>query len=162
MQIRLLCVGDVEAVAAIEAGCFSPWSSEQITAELERQVGLALVAVTSAGVVQGWCCGLLADVDAELLKVAVRPPWQRQGVAASLLKELGRRFAARGGEQIFLEVRSQNIAARKLYAKQGFQETGRRKNYYKEPADDAVILIRRLNKDKECNRSPEALIYGNP
>ena len=149
MQIRQMNVGDVDAVAAIEAACFSPWNKEQITAELERRAGFALVAVTSAGVVQGWCCGLLAGVDAELLKVAVSIFRQRRGIATDLLKELCCRLAVRGGEQIFLEVRSQNFSALKLYAKFDWQETGRRKNYYKEPADDAVILIRRLNKDKE-------------
>ncbi|MEA3466965.1 MAG: ribosomal protein S18-alanine N-acetyltransferase [Thermodesulfobacteriota bacterium] len=149
MQIRQMNVGDVAAVAAIEAGCFSPWNKEQITAELERLAGLALVAVTSAGVVQGWCCGLLAGVDADLLKVAVSISRQRQGIATDLLKELCCRLAVRGGEQIFLEVRSQNIPALKLYAKLGWHETGRRKNYYKEPADDAVILVCRLNKEKE-------------
>ncbi len=142
-------VGDVDAVAAIEAGCFSPWSREQIVAELERRAGIALVAVTSGGIVQGWCCGLQATIDAELLKVAVSYPWQRQGVATDLLKELFCRLAAQGGQQVFLEVRSQNIPARKLYVTHGFLETGRRKNYYKQPVDDAVIFVRRLNKDKE-------------
>ena len=149
MLIRQMCVGDVDAVAAIEAGCLSPWSREQITSELERREGFVFVAVTSAEVVQGWCCGLLAAIDAELLKVAVCSTWQRQGVATDLLKKLFCRLAAQGGQQVFLEVRSQNFPARKLYVNHGFLEIGRRKNYYKQPVDDAVILVRKLNKEKE-------------
>ena len=148
MPIRPMCVGDIDAVAAIEAGCFSPWSRELITAELERGAGVALVAVTSAGTVQGWCCGLLVTIEAELLKVAVCSTWRRQGVATDLLRELFSRFAAQGGQQVFLEVRSQNLPARTLYVNHAFREAGRRKNYYKQPVDDAVIFVRKLNKDK--------------
>lgn len=149
MQIRQMIVGDVDGVMGIEAACLSPWSRAQVSEELDKQAGLALVAVTSSGVVRGWCCGLLAALDAELLKIAVCPTLRGQGVATDLFNKLCCVFAARGGEQIFLEVRSQNLSARKFYVKQNFQEAGRRKNYYKEPVDDAIIFVRKLNEDKE-------------
>jgi len=141
-------VGDVDGVAAIEADGLSPWNRKQIVSELKRETGLALVAVTSDGVVQGWCCGLVAGLDAELLKVAVCCPLQRQGIATTLLRELCHLFTLPGAEQMFLEVRSRNIPARKLYAKQGFKETGIRRDYYKEPVDDAVIWVKKLNKEE--------------
>lgn len=148
MLVRQMDAGDVDAVAAIEADGLSPWNREQILSELERKTGLSLVAVASDGVVQGWCCGMLAGIDAELLKVAVSLPAQRQGIATILLKELSYLLATHGAEQLFLEVRSRNIPARELYAKHGFQETGIRSNYYKEPCDDAIIWVKRLNKEE--------------
>ncbi len=148
MLVRQMNVGDVDGVAAIEAGSLSPWNREQILSELKREAGLALVAVTSDGVVQGWCCGFFAGSEAELLKVSVSFPWQRQGIGTTLLGKLCYLLATCGAEQLFLEVRSRNVPARELYTKQGFQETGIRRNYYKEPGDDAVIWVKRLNKEE--------------
>lgn len=144
MQIRQMDAGDVTAVAKLEACCLSPWTLAQIEAELARKTGIALVAGSSSGEVQGWCCGLLTGSDAELLKVAVSPQWRRQGIGEALLQELCYQFRARNGEQIFLEVRSQNIPALHLYAKLGWVKVGRRKSYYKEPADDALIFVSSL------------------
>ena len=148
MLIRQMNVEDVDGVAEIEADSFSPWNRGQIVSELKRKTGIALVAVTSDGVVQGWCCGLLAGSEADLLKVAVSFVWQRQGIATALLGELSHLLIIQGAEQLFLEVRSRNIPARELYVKQGFQETGIRRNYYKEPGDDAVIWAKKLKKEE--------------
>lgn len=137
-------VGDVTAVVAIEAIVFSSWSREQIVSELKRKTGYSLVAVASNGDVEAWCCGFQTGIDAELLKITVSPLAQRSGLGRALLQKLCIFFAQQGAEQIFLEVRSQNRPALNLYLKSGFLETGRRKNYYKEPTDDAVILVRRL------------------
>ena len=144
-------VGDVAAVAAIEAGSLSPWSMEQIAAELQKETGRALVAVASGEEVVAWCCGFQTGTDAELLKVTVQLERRKRGIAEALLQELCFRFTEHGMEQMFLEVRSQNFPALQLYAKLGWQETGRRKNYYKEPVDDAVILVRRFNKKLRVN-----------
>lgn len=137
------------AVAVVEATTFSPWSREQIASELKRKTGFSLVAVSTNGEVAAWCCGFQTGIDAELLKITVSPLMQRLGLGEALLQKLCTFFAQQGVEQIFLEVRSENQAALNLYIKSGFLETGRRKNYYKEPADDAVILVRRLNNNKE-------------
>lgn len=144
MEIRRMTVGDIPAVAALEKSCLSSWTLEQIEAELDRKTGLALVAATSFGEVQGWCCGFLAGSEAELLKVAVGPQWRRQGIAEALLQELCNQFRVRNGERIFLEVRSQNFPALQLYTKLGWMEVGQRKGYYKEPADDALIFVSNL------------------
>jgi ribosomal-protein-alanine N-acetyltransferase len=144
MHVRQMDVGDVAAVAAIEATTFSSWSREQIVSELKRKTGCSLVAVASTGAVEAWCCGFQTGIDTELLKITVSPLMQRSGLGGALLQKLCTIFTQQGAEQIFLEVRSQNRPALNLYIKSGFLETGRRKNYYKEPADDAVILVCRL------------------
>jgi ribosomal-protein-alanine acetyltransferase len=145
MVIRQMLVGDLATVAAIEASAVSLWSLEQIASELKRKSGISLVAVASNGELQAWCCGFQTGVDAELLKITVNPLVQRLGIGEDLLQELCLLYAKRGARQMYLEVRSQNRPALNLYAKQNFQEVGRRKSYYKEPADDVVILAHRLN-----------------
>lgn len=136
--------GDVAAIVALEATSPSAWSLQQIETELQRTSGIALVAVSEKGEILGWCCGFVVAEDGELLKIAVHPARRRKGVAAQLLNDLSRQMVAQGTAQIFLEVRSHNHAALPLYAASGFLETGRRRRYYKDPVDDAVILVRKL------------------
>jgi len=145
-----MLVGDVATVAAIEASAVSSWSMEQIASEIQRKSGISLVAVAPSGEIQAWCCGFQTGVDAELLKITVNPLEQRLGIGEALLQELCILYAKRDAQQVYLEVRSQNRPALNLYTKHNFQEVGRRKSYFKEPADDAVILAHRLNvNDKE-------------
>ncbi len=146
MYIRRITVGDIATVADIEASTPSPWSNTQVQSELRRKNGVSLVAVASDKIVVAWCCGVQTGVDAELLKITVHPSMQRCGIAEMLLEDLCTIFSKQQVEQIFLEVRSQNHAALQLYDKLDWHKTGKRKNYYKEPADDALLFVRRLNK----------------
>lgn len=132
------------AVAAIEAGSPSAWKPLQVEAELQREGGLALVAVTENGNVLGWCCGFVVAGDGELLKIAVHPDHRRGGIARQLLDDFCTGLSEQGAVQLFLEVRSCNRAALQLYVEKAFQETGRRAHYYTDPVDDAVILLRSL------------------
>jgi [ribosomal protein S18]-alanine N-acetyltransferase len=135
---------DVERVVAIEQTSVSPWSAPLIAAELERPQGLQLVAISDAdGAVIGWCCGIAAS-DAELLKVAVMPSHRRGGVGTALLLRLQDLLRGRGCEALFLEVRAVNSGAINLYNKLGFHTAGRRKNYYINPQDDALVLRKSL------------------
>jgi [ribosomal protein S18]-alanine N-acetyltransferase len=80
--------------------------------------------------------------EAHLLNLSVSRAWQRQGVGAWLLAQVMAQASAHGAKLLFLEVRPSNTAGRALYAKHGFTEVGRRKNYY--PAaggrEDALVL----------------------
>jgi ribosomal-protein-alanine N-acetyltransferase len=90
-------------------------------------------------------CVLLVTVDSwELENIAVHPDVRRQGVGGHLLEHARKEAAAAGASRILLEVRGSNRAARELYARMGFSETGRRKNYYANPEEDAVIYESRL------------------
>jgi ribosomal-protein-alanine acetyltransferase len=80
----------------------------------------------------------------ELENLAVAKSARRRGLATMLMEDLVS-FAQRAGiEKIFLEVRESNQAARALYQKSGFTETGRRKNYYEQPSEDAILYCRDL------------------
>jgi ribosomal-protein-alanine N-acetyltransferase len=76
----------------------------------------------------------------EIEYVAVGTAAQRRGLGSRLLGESLNRMRARGGRQVFLEVRESNEAARKLYEKRAFVQVGRRRNYYQDPIEDALIF----------------------
>jgi [ribosomal protein S18]-alanine N-acetyltransferase len=85
------------------------------------------------------------DAEWELENIAVATAARRRGVATGLLRALLDHVRAENGDAIFLEVRQSNDAARSLYGKAGFHETGLRKNYYSAPQEDAVLYRRRVS-----------------
>jgi ribosomal-protein-alanine N-acetyltransferase len=131
---------DVEKIAAIEQASPSPWSASLIAAELERPLGLQLVAVGDEdGSVLGWCCGIAA-AEAELLKIAVGPAQRRRGLGAALLVRFEALCREKGCDALLLEVRAANTQAISLYENLGYGSIGCRKKYYSSPQDDALIL----------------------
>jgi ribosomal-protein-alanine N-acetyltransferase len=103
---------------------------------------------------------LLADVDGvagfviarevagewELENIVVAPRLQGRGIGSALLGELCDRVRSAGGTKLLLEVRESNAAARRLYESQGFNVTGRRKNYYSNPEEDALLFEKNFPK----------------
>jgi ribosomal-protein-alanine N-acetyltransferase len=84
---------------------------------------------------------VVAD-EMELLSLAVTPAWRRQGLACWLTRLALAVAGRKGARAAFLEVRSANAPARRLYASLGFVETGRRPGYYQDPVEDAIVLSR--------------------
>lgn len=76
----------------------------------------------------------------EIENIAVNGPARRRGLGTRLLGEFLDLARNRGADQVFLEVRESNLAARALYEKWSFMEAGRRKMYYADPAEDALVL----------------------
>lgn len=88
----------------------------------------------------GFLVGREVAGEWEIENVAVTGSARRRGLGSRLLGEFLKRVQARGGRNVFLEVRESNLAARKLYEKWAFIEAGRRKSYYHDPAEDALLL----------------------
>jgi len=82
--------------------------------------------------------------DAELLNIAVHPEHRGKGLAGQMLDALLIELRARGVRTAFLEVRESNNAARGLYDSRGFTPIGRRRNYYRRPVEDALVMRRML------------------
>ena len=78
--------------------------------------------------------------ETDMMNVAVCPDYRRQGIAEGLILALTADLKARESHCLTLEVRDSNVSARALYEKLGFSEIGRRKNYYRNPKEDALIL----------------------
>jgi len=141
---------DVSAISRLEEELFdSPWSPAQVRSGLMASHSLWLVCRLGEEVVGFAGFRMVAADEAELLRLAVAPPWRRQGVASLLLTWALEDLAGRGVESCFLEVRSRNLAALRLYKRLGFVCQGTRPGYYRQPRDSAVVMARALTGIKE-------------
>ena len=138
----------LEDLERLERICFSrPWSKRMLGEELENQCAAFLVAEDENGTVLGYA-GLLVMLDeGYITNVAVFPEYRRLGVAAKIIEVYMNFAAANNLAFLTLEVRSSNEAAIALYRRFGFEEVGRRKNYYDLPKEDALILTRYFKED---------------
>ena len=130
----------VSQIALLERECFAdPWSQQSIASELHNPLSVWLVAQqgqTLLGYVGSQTC--LDETD--MMNIAVFPASRRQGVARALIDALVSALRERGSKQLTLEVRASNGPARQLYESLGFLQVGLRKNYYRNPKEDALIL----------------------
>ena len=132
--------GHVSQVAQLEKLCFSdPWSENSVASELENPLSLWLVAEEN-GAVAGYVGSQTVLDETDMMNIAVHPDHRRQGIAEALIEALITALKQKGSHCLTLEVRASNENARRLYEKLGFQQAGIRKNYYRNPRDDAIIL----------------------
>ena len=130
----------VEQIAQLEMICFSdPWSVNSIRYELTNPLSSWFVAVDGETVV-GYIGSQAVMDEADIMNVAVHPAYRRQGIAQGLIDILVEQLKEKGVVCLFLEVRASNEFAINLYDKNGFLQVGRRKNYYHNPKEDALIL----------------------
>ncbi len=146
---------DVPALEALEVACFShPWTHAQIREEVAAgPPGAVLVlrgvAQEGGGGLRGSCAYRVVVDEMQILDLAVHPAWRGRGFARFLLRVALRRAAAAGARTALLEVRAGNHAALRLYESLGFAREGVRRQYYREPVEDA-ILLRRTGIDRIC------------
>jgi len=130
----------VPQVAALEKLCFAdPWSEMSIASELQSIWSYWVVAVNDDQVV-GYIGSQSSIDETDIMNVAVHPDWRRRSIAEKLIDALIEELKKRGSHALLLEVRASNAPAIALYEKLGFQQVGRRKNYYRNPKEDALIL----------------------
>ena len=140
MKIENMAACHVVQVADLEKICFSdPWNEESVASELVNPLSLWLVALDGERVA-GYVGSQSVLGEADMMNIAVHPDYRRQGVAALLITALVDRLRENEVHCLLLEVRASNEPAKALYAKLGFGEVGRRKNYYRNPKEDALIL----------------------
>ena len=130
----------VPAIAEIEKLCFNdPWSEKSIASELGNRLSLWLVALEGERVVAYvGSQSVLGETD--MMNIAVHPDCRRQGIAEALVNSLVEALREKGNHSLMLEVRASNAPAKALYEKLGFIQVGLRKNYYRNPREDACIL----------------------
>jgi ribosomal-protein-alanine N-acetyltransferase len=156
ITIRAMQVGDLSAVAAIEAASFSDaWPRSAFAELMPRGYARLRVAVAANGEVCGYCVLLLAGGEGEIANIATHPAWRGLGVGRALLREALAAADEALAEAIFLEVRESNAAARALYAAQGFVQVGRRKQYYQQPAEDALVMRRARGASAPSSRAAD-------
>ena len=139
MTVRALDTGDIPRVLEIQAVC--PEAASWSEADYRRLEGRECSSwQTIVAVKDEQIAGFLTYTetgDLEILNLAVDPDHRRQGVAGILARKLLQRIAG----PLFLEVRAGNRPALSLYKKLGFTETGQRRSYYRNPVEDAVIML---------------------
>lgn len=140
IEIRKMETQDVPQIAELEKICFSdPWSEVSIASELENPLSCWLVAVEEEKVV-GYVGSQTVLDGSDMMNIAVDPAFRRKGLAEALINTLIDLLLQRNSRCLVLEVRASNTPAITLYVKLGFVEIGRRKNYYRNPKEDALIL----------------------
>ena len=140
MTIEKMNAGQVAQIAALEKICFSdPWSENSIASELENRLAHWLVALEGE-TVAGYIGSQTVMGESDMMNVAVHPDFRRRGIAEALVNSLVEDLKAMESHCLTLEVRASNAPSIALYEKLGFFQVGRRKNYYRNPREDALIL----------------------
>ena len=140
MEIRKMTAREVPQVAELEKICFSqPWSEKSVAGELDNPQALWLVAMEGDRLA-GYVGSQTVMDETDMMNLAVTPQFRRQGVGEALVNALVASLKEMGSRCLTLEVRDSNGPARALYAKLGFAEVGRRRGYYRDPREDALIL----------------------
>ena len=140
MMIVKMNESHVSQVAGLEKICFSdPWSEKSVASELSNPLSLWLVA-EEEGRVAAYIGSQTVMDETDMMNVAVHPDFRRQGLGEQLVTQLVEQLKEKGSHCLLLEVRASNAPAIGLYEKLGFAQIGRRKNYYRNPREDALIL----------------------
>jgi len=150
LQIRKMTLEDVPTVLMLDQISFSlPWPERSFRFELTENTAsrcwVAEVDGRIVGMVVGW---LLVD-EMHIATIATHPDYRRQGIASKLLLHTLLKSMDEGALTSFLEVRESNLAAQEMYLKFGYEKTGRRKRYYRDNDEDAILmLLKSLSRDR--------------
>lgn len=140
IDYRMMTASDITQIAQLETLSFSdPWSEKSIASELENPLSCWIVACDEARVV-GYVGSQTVIDETDMMNLAVHPDYRRSGIAGKLVEKLIASLMLRQSRCLTLEVRASNDPARSLYEKLGFCQIGLRKNYYRNPKEDAIIL----------------------
>lgn len=146
MQFRRAIPDDAPLIADAEALIFpDPWSIKDILATVSANGALCYVAKSDSGELLSYVIGRTIIPEGEIYRVATLPGARRRGIAYRLIDYALKTERGRGLESVFLEVREKNVPARNLYKSYGFVEIGTRKNYYKDPCDNAILMMKTDN-----------------
>ena len=130
-------------IAKLEQLCFSePWSEKSLALLLGSDA-IGFVCIDRERVV-AYGGMLWAPDEGQITNVAVHPDARRCGYARAILAAFDAAAREHHAEQISLEVRESNTAAIRLYATDGYEVLGRRKNFYRNPREDALVMIKKL------------------
>lgn len=140
MIITKMTEEHIQQIAELEMLCFNdPWSENSIASELNNRLSLWFVAVDVDQVV-GYVGSQTVLGETDMMNIAVHPDWRKKGIGTALINELINTLRLSGSHSLMLEVRASNEPAISVYKNLGFMEVGCRKNYYRNPREDALIL----------------------
>jgi len=149
--IRPMKATDVRKVAMLEIEIFpDPWPEAAFSTELNQPDRGVLIA-ESDSTITGYAAYITAYNEAHLTNIAVVPGFRGKNIAKLLLNSIFGIAREADCEYIFLDVRPTNTAAIELYRKFGFYELYRRPNYYHNPVEDALVMVKNLREEDSKN-----------
>ena len=140
MMITMMTASHVPQIAELEKLCFNdPWSENSIASELDNRLSCWLVALDDDKVI-GYVGSQTVLGETDMMNIAIHPDHRKRGIATELIERLIQALKERDSHSLMLEVRASNEPAKSLYTKLGFELVGVRRNYYRNPKEDALIL----------------------
>jgi ribosomal-protein-alanine N-acetyltransferase len=140
LTITRMVAGDVPEVMAVDRHCFrTPWSENAFLSELKNAAAYYLVA-RLCGVLVGYAGAWLVMDEAHITTLGVHPEYRGRKLGERLFAEILDEAIRRGVRRASLEVRESNESARGLYEKYGFTAVARRRGYYTDNQEDAVVM----------------------
>ena len=141
MVIRRMTLEDLPSVIELDTLSFSlPWPERSFRFELTDNPASRCWVVELDGKIVGMIVAWLLVDEAHIATIATHPDHRRQGIARNLLTYALRYMSKEGAVSSLLEVRESNTAAQEMYRKFGFEAVGRRKRYYKDTNEDAILM----------------------
>ncbi len=142
MLIRPVVPEDIPQIMAMaeQSETAAHWRIREYEALFAPEAPERIALVATQGRIAGFVIVRCGPDEWEIENVVVEAGVRRQGIGQSLLQDVLRRARSRGVSRILLEVRESNAAARALYAGLASKEEGRRKGYYQNPEEDAILL----------------------
>jgi ribosomal-protein-alanine N-acetyltransferase len=138
--VRQMDTNDIDRIIEIEKRSFvAPWSKSMFEETIFSPTSQGLV-IEHNNVITGYMVFYTVDVEAHIMNLAVNPAERKQGYARQLLDHALKFFRGKSISECYLEVREHNRAAQRLYKCFGFEVIGRRKNYYPETGEDALVM----------------------
>jgi [ribosomal protein S18]-alanine N-acetyltransferase len=144
-SIEPITESDIDELLKIADECgLSPWTRQNFIDELSRDDSIMLLTRNGPDRTVGFVVGriILGDSEAEIYNIGVTEGSRRLGIAKTLLAEFLKRGKRAGVESVWLEVRSLNAGAIAFYEENGFQARAKRRNFYSNPVDDAILMER--------------------
>ena len=138
-QIRLAHDDDLDLLVELERVCLPDCWRKNTLRDLMNEARYLVLIVEDWGYLIGWSAAGVAEIE----RIGVTPARRGCGWGAALVNEAIEAFIQRNAREVWLEARASNGAARALYAKCGFEESGRRRNYY-DDGEDAILMKREL------------------
>lgn len=148
LRIREMQLSDLDRVCELEKACFSdPWPRQSFARDVAENAISHPFVVLSGNEIVGYAVYRCIDRETEITNFAIAPDFRRRHVGSFLLGCIVSDILRKGIEDVHLELRGANDAARNLYLKHGFKEVGVRKDYYVKQKDDAVLMTLSLRED---------------
>ena len=150
LYIRKMTLEDVPIVVQLDQISFSlPWPERSFRFELTDNAASRSWVAEMEGRVVGMLVGWMLVDEMHIATIATHPDYRRQGIGSKLLLHTLLKAMDEGAQSSFLEVRESNVAAQEMYLKFGYEKIGRRKRYYRDNDEDAILMyLKSLSRDR--------------